>query len=801
MVNGDDEFSASALSYQGRPTTGLGKSESPVPSTGEDDSAPRKRLRRGGGGNVDDSAASSQFTSELATPAGESPAPGGEHSTGSNPGFTASLQTRLADFNVDSGPSSSASSAYGGNGGPSMQRNGSGMADETFASNSMGHQQGPPYQQQHVQSGMPPQQVMPQHNGQNGMRPGAPGSSTNYQAPAFMSTQSQDYFTGTAPNPAATAPTQSPPVGGTIPLAGHSNSPIIPPSIAGMQSMQAPMPGIDSAFDRFCHSIGTSFSRANAYHAWTTANRDQVGAVGLLVNAAPTPQQRQMQQRPQGAPHAMGYGPSSAAAAYAQVNSPLAAAGTPTHYAQQQMSGGRAPIQVMSRPVMVAQGTPQQMGGQAPGYRQPNPYYNSPQNGGGSPGPASPYAAASSAYTNAVLQLPQDHQQNYHRLIRKQQQGLATPHDMIALEQYKKHIESTRQKAMQIQAAQRAATAGIPQGQAFYQNGAPVGDANGSLRVQFHPDSLTLLCPRQYGYQSYPGQSQFTVQGQQARGQRYQQPRPGYPNGQHPAQYSSPQSQPRPVKTYQAPQTSGSILARQLAAAAGSAPKKKRKRAAQSESEDDGGAYDSGGSGDEYGSAETPAQVQKRETLAVEFFNTCEKEMLMELAGANATQATLTMKLRPFTSASDFRLRTRKQKGVGNMMMETYLEVVSGMNEVDKVLNNCERIGAELSRVMRIWQSGAATTDPNVGVNTASDVGMNIVAISDEVYEQRVVPSQDPQVQAAFQGYLRRKPEGIPDTVTLKDYQMLGINWLNLLWNRRTSCILADEMGECGDPT
>lgn len=130
------------------------------------------------------------------------------------------------------------------------------------------------------------------------------------------------------------------------------------------------------------------------------------------------------------------------------------------------------------------------------------------------------------------------------------------------------------------------------------------------------------------------------------------------------------------------------------------------------------------------------------------------------------------------------------------MMMETYLDVVRGMGEVDKVLNNCERIGQQLSSVMRIWQSGAASTDPNVGMNTASDVGLNIVAISDEVYEQRVVPSQNPEVQAAFQGYLRKKPEGVPDSVTLKDYQMLGVNWLNLLWNRRTSCILADEMGK-----
>ena len=33
-----------------------------------------------------------------------------------------------------------------------------------------------------------------------------------------------------------------------------------------------------------------------------------------------------------------------------------------------------------------------------------------------------------------------------------------------------------------------------------------------------------------------------------------------------------------------------------------------------------------------------------------------------------------------------------------------------------------------------------------------------------------------------------------PDTV-LKDYQLVGLNWLALLFDKQLSCILADEMG------
>lgn len=154
--------------------------------------------------------------------------------------------------------------------------------------------------------------------------------------------------------------------------------------------------------------------------------------------------------------------------------------------------------------------------------------------------------------------------------------------------------------------------------------------------------------------------------------------------------------------------------------------------------------------------------------------------------GCNPTQATLTIKLRPFTSANDFRSRTRKQKGIGNTMMETYLEVIAGMNEVDKVLTECELIGRELSSIMKIWTQGAGAKE--------GDGGLNLVAIPEAMVE-RCLREGDQRVKDAFVGYIRKQPELVPKEIVLKDYQMLGLNWLNLLYRRKTSCILADDMG------
>lgn len=125
-------------------------------------------------------------------------------------------------------------------------------------------------------------------------------------------------------------------------------------------------------------------------------------------------------------------------------------------------------------------------------------------------------------------------------------------------------------------------------------------------------------------------------------------------------------------------------------------------------------------------------------------------------------------------------------------MFDTYLQVTDGMAEVDKVLDDCEQIGRDLSAVMRIWTG----VDPGAaGPAAAADVGTNLVAIADDKLLAMAGQSHDPAVIAAFQGYLRKQPDGVPSKIVLKDYQMLGVNWLALLYRRKTSCILADEMG------
>ncbi|KAM0789643.1 hypothetical protein ACM66B_000447 [Microbotryomycetes sp. NB124-2] len=752
--NDGDDFGINSTYFAPR-STGLGQpasghsttdtSAAHTPSDQATTTTARKRLRRGGAPaeTADDSGVSSSVNTPGEVDLSGLNGASGTSSAEQPASFTATLQSRLSSFNVDSGPSSSSSSVYDG-GATNGATNGiSGDISIGLSSSADGGS-------------------------------GIPVSASVTSGTLTGSSMSQaDISISYTPSPSSTpAPSSAPPA------------------------------GQDVNFDRFAETIGSNFAREAAWHAWNKGGQDFMTAIGCLVKTESS--------QARGGIGAAGSTAVSMsphlAASYARVNSPLA---TPSsvhaqqqayqqqqqqqqqqqlqrqqmYPQQQQMQQRQTPVQALARQ-QSPYGQPAQQP-QQQGYGQAHVQSGAFSLPGFGPGVVNGQARASPAVqqrprgptlSELAQNLPGEHARVFLDLMRMSEMGggQLSPFDQERLSKYHEYIKAAyarkRDAAQQQQAMmqrdqqemQRMYLAQIAaQQRAMYEQQARQGQ---QMHQQQRPNLQRQPVPQQHMYQQYGANSR--------------------PQNKH----------------YQAPQTTGQILARQLAAAS-SLPmtKKKRRRttAGSDESDDDGGAYDSGGSDGEFDAVESPAVLARRQALALDFFNKADKEELTELAGCNAAQATMVVKMRPFTDVDDFKARTRKQKGVGNMMMETYLDVVTGMGEVDKVLTRCEQIGVELSRIMRIWQSGAAVSDPNGGQQHANpdDVGMSMVAISEETIRQRVDTSQDPTVRAAFSGYIRKQPAGVPDSVKLKDYQMLGLNWLNLLWSRRTSCILADEMG------
>jgi len=99
--------------------------------------------------------------------------------------------------------------------------------------------------------------------------------------------------------------------------------------------------------------------------------------------------------------------------------------------------------------------------------------------------------------------------------------------------------------------------------------------------------------------------------------------------------------------------------------------------------------------------------------------------------------------------------------------------MLRGYGSVDTVLEECETIGAGLKDAIQSWGMDESQLDEGE---------VSLVSIASAKQSAKVT--------------LCVRPKLLADDVSLKDYQLLGVNWLELLYRRKLSCILADEMGK-----
>lgn len=115
-------------------------------------------------------------------------------------------------------------------------------------------------------------------------------------------------------------------------------------------------------------------------------------------------------------------------------------------------------------------------------------------------------------------------------------------------------------------------------------------------------------------------------------------------------------------------------------------------------------------------------------------------------------------------------------------MFDDCTNIFQGYGSVDSILEDCEQIGTDLRKSIASWTSGNAKEIEGALAGQVEDGALSLR-----------------HLELASEGkpkdYLVSQPELLSDTVQLKEYQLLGVNWLNLLYRENLSCILADEMG------
>ncbi|KAH9879111.1 hypothetical protein J1614_002546 [Plenodomus biglobosus] len=199
----------------------------------------------------------------------------------------------------------------------------------------------------------------------------------------------------------------------------------------------------------------------------------------------------------------------------------------------------------------------------------------------------------------------------------------------------------------------------------------------------------------------------------------------------------------------------------------------------------------------------------------LDFFNTCTVEAMVDLSGHKEEEVRELLDQRPFTSLEavrqihvDLAQKQSKKKPrkpritFGARLVEAAEDMWDAYSTIDSVVKQCEVLGKPMVAGMARWGIdifGATTDDGGVDITTLDDTS-DVSSSRDSGYHTPRSPhGSDTETKsvrkAASRTKLLKQPAIMNDEIELKDYQVVGLNWLNLLWQTGTSGILADDMG------
>ncbi|KAH7364399.1 family helicase/ATPase-like protein [Rhexocercosporidium sp. MPI-PUGE-AT-0058] len=202
------------------------------------------------------------------------------------------------------------------------------------------------------------------------------------------------------------------------------------------------------------------------------------------------------------------------------------------------------------------------------------------------------------------------------------------------------------------------------------------------------------------------------------------------------------------------------------------------------------------------------------EGRVLKYFNTCKVTDLVELTSITKDIAEVMLAARPFKTLNTARTveNTKATKSgkksnrapIGEKIVQTALEMFQGYEAIDTLVARCGDLGKPLAEEMSKW---------GFDVFGASKTGeLEMTSLEDDTESQRDSGIGSPSSAAASNNgdddikiisstrkrgnvQFLKKPEMMAEDCVLKDYQVVGLNWLALMYRHKLSCILADEMG------
>ncbi|KKZ61810.1 hypothetical protein EMCG_03690 [[Emmonsia] crescens] len=208
------------------------------------------------------------------------------------------------------------------------------------------------------------------------------------------------------------------------------------------------------------------------------------------------------------------------------------------------------------------------------------------------------------------------------------------------------------------------------------------------------------------------------------------------------------------------------------------------------------------------------------ETKVLKFFNSCSVADLSDIAEIQENIANTIISKRPFKTLNAVRQITQAdevngktsnakpkkyaKKPIGDKVVDKCLDMWTGYEAVDALVSKCEALGKPVANEMKRWGVDIFGTKTEgeleiVSLNNKnmsnrthdSGIGTPSSRRSSSVDDDELKPNNNSRKK---QQYISQ-PAIMSESITLKNYQIVGINWLNLLFEQNLSCILADDMG------
>lgn len=184
----------------------------------------------------------------------------------------------------------------------------------------------------------------------------------------------------------------------------------------------------------------------------------------------------------------------------------------------------------------------------------------------------------------------------------------------------------------------------------------------------------------------------------------------------------------------------------------------------------------------------------------LKFFNSCSTRDLVDTASIENNIAEYIIQKRPFKSLEKIcripaikATATKKSRALplGERVVDKCSIMLEGYEAVDALVKKCESLGKPLSQEMARW---------GVDIFGSASAGqLDFTRVSGSQHDSGIgtpaSDSDDDMAKLIRNGSLFPQPRDMNPDKVLKDYQLVGFNWLYLLYRQKLSCLLSDDMG------